>query len=157
MSARLRKGHEGTMYELTDWGVDGIAELTVEGRSLESILQRGLQGVLAVSQAEGNLVRLQGGRSMSLKAEAADAAGLFAGLIASMFDQAENISASIADLTIDGVLHGENGYTAWGSLQLGDGGLPLRETELAEPARVSESGSHLFRLEARLRRMVNGG
>jgi hypothetical protein len=100
------------------WSSDGVASLEAAGNDARSALETGLRAALnlALDVYDPPLAhRPDTGRSVPIRGEGADLAALFADLLEDLIAQVEFFGTGLDDVTLDGVLRGDDGrYIAWG-------------------------------------------
>src|SRR3954447_15840268 len=101
-------------FMTSSWSSAGIATLHAVGHDTRSALEAGLRAVLALAVAPTQ-ASLNTGRSAPIRGEGNDLGSLFGDLIEDLLGQIEFFGGGLHDVTVDGLLRGEDGgYICWG-------------------------------------------
>jgi hypothetical protein len=112
--------------------------VSVEAPTIELALTEALQALLELALPERAAVA-RTSRSIAIRAAAASAAEVAAGLVDALMDEIEDAGGAIAEVRIDGLLRGESGLVAWGYATLGASPASSSRLRLLEPPVVRET------------------
>jgi hypothetical protein len=119
--------------------VEAMTEVRAQARQIDVALGEALRTIAGLAQ-ETALVPERGSLSIPFRAESPTLSRLLVDLATSLLDEIEARGEAISDLSVNGVLRTERGYTGWGYALLARGTVArLRPVAFPVEPTVTES------------------